>query len=207
MKKVFIVLSNDQYDTMYLRNGFDVVANIEEADFIQFTGGEDVSPRLYGQNPHPSTHSSEARDMFEMRVYDAAIDRGVPMVGICRGGQFLNVMSGGIMKQHVDGHAIGGEHLMVDLASGEMVSVTSTHHQMMSPDPDLGELIAVASESTYWEDGERTRHKSERGDDCEVVWYPKTKALCFQPHPEYVAKSHQCQMYFFELLNQYVTGA
>lgn len=206
MKNVFIVNSNAQYDMMYLRNGFKVVEDIDDADFLQFTGGEDVTPSLYGEETHPRTHCSSARDAYEERIWEAAIERGIPMVGICRGGQFLNVMAGGRMKQHVDGHAIGGEHLMVDVSSGEMISVTSTHHQMMLPS-EAGEVIAVASESTYWEDGDQVRHASDRGDDCEVVWYPETKSLCFQPHPEYVAKSHECQMYFFELVNELITGA
>lgn len=207
MKKVHIVNSNGQYDRMYLQNGYELVDRPCDADFVQFTGGEDVSPYLYNEFSHPRTHSSEARDQYEMRIFDESHERGVPMVGICRGGQFLNVMSGGAMKQHVDGHATGAMHLMVDVSSGEMISVTSTHHQMMLPHPDLGDVLAVASESTYWEDGDEVRHASERGDDCEVVWYPSTKCLCFQPHPEYVAKSHECQMYFFELLNEFVTGA
>lgn len=110
------------------------------------------------------------------------------------------------MKQHVDGHATGREHLMVDVDSGELISVTSTHHQMMIPG-DAGQVIAVASESNFYEtvhDGEVQRRNSERGDDIEAVWYADTKCLCYQPHPEFLEMHHPCQEYYFDLISEFL---
>ena len=204
---VYIEYSNRQYEQMFKNQGFTVVGSVDEADVVQFTGGSDVIPSLYGQASHPYTHSDPARDDREVELFWYCLGNDIPMLGICRGAQFLNVMSGGSMKQHVDGHATGSLHLMVDVNSGEMLSVTSTHHQMMIPG-DLGTVLAVASESTFFEimtyEGVQ-RKQSNRGDDIEAVWYPDTECLCYQPHPEYLEKGHPCQEYYFDLINEFIS--
>ena len=203
--KVLIVEGNRQYSKMYEDNGFTVTDRIKEADLVQFTGGADVYPGLYDHDVHPRTLFDWARDVKEQHVYEQCLSRGIPMIGICRGAQFLNVMCGGSMYQHVDGHAIGQEHLMVDVLTGEMISVTSTHHQMMNPS-EKALVVAVASESTFKEtcrDGVH-RVQSERGEDVEVVWYESQRVLCYQPHPEYRDKEHDCQRYFFDLIKTFV---
>src|SRR5687768_16963203 len=71
-------------------------------DLICFTGGEDVTPSLYGEVKHPLTYNNPERDKHEVEYFNQFI--GIPKVGICRGGQFLNVMSGGKLHQHILGH-------------------------------------------------------------------------------------------------------
>ncbi len=205
--KVYIVGSSPSYERMYKDNGY-VVTRIDEADFIQFTGGADVNPELYDEECHPRTGFSPIRDRADSDIFNYAFKRGMPMVGICRGAQFLNVANGGKMWQDVNNHAIGGEHIAVDVRSGEMVPVTSTHHQMMRP-ADNGQVLMVASEATYLENMEGTevnRVTPERGTDVEAVWYPNTKSLCYQPHPEIRGKDHPCQQYFFKILRNYIQG-
>lgn len=93
MPSVFIVGHKD-YDitSMFLKQGWEISTNSEEADLLQFTGGEDVTPALYGEGKHPTTDNNPDRDAFESDVYHYYIDK--PKAGICRGGQFLNVMNG-----------------------------------------------------------------------------------------------------------------
>jgi len=204
---VHVVGGGRDYERMYINNGFEVVDSPFDADLLQFTGGEDVSPSLYGAEKHPATYNNPDRDRVEAELYRYALAEGKPMVGICRGGQFLNVMCGGSMHQHVNNHAIAGTHIAVVVDTGEMLSVTSTHHQMMNPS-EYGQVIMVASEATWFEDvvdDEVFRHDiTERGEDVEAVWYPSDKVLCYQPHPEYVAAEHECQRQFFSFLKQYL---
>lgn len=208
MLKVHIINPNVQYIDMYYNQGWSIAGDIREADLVQFTGGEDVSPHLYGEETHPRTHYSLARDDREARAFRACLAMGKPMAGICRGGQFLNVMCGGKMYQHVDGHAIAGTHAVVDLDTGGQVFCTSTHHQMMRPSND-GLILGVASEARHVEmmDGRATKTIAQkRGEDVEVVYYEKQNALCFQPHPEYMSHDSPCQQWYFELINEHLLG-
>lgn len=205
MKKVFIVGGNQQYHRMFEMYGFEVTDSYQEADLVVFTGGADVSPNLYGEHKHPRTHSDIIRDANERELYAYITDK--PKAGICRGGQFLNVMNGGKMYQDVDRHGIVGTHLAIDVRTGKEVQVSSTHHQMMRPS-DTGEVLTIAGRSTYKEhmvDGEVNRVDGLEENDVEVVLYPETKSLCFQPHPEFVAHSEEyreCADYFFECLEE-----
>lgn len=206
MKKVYIVWLDGLVLKMFLARGWEETSLIEEADLVQFTGGSDVSPRLYGESSHPHTYSDLGRDKTEEKVFKQAELLGVPMAGICRGGQFLNVMNGGKMWQHVNNHAIGGTHLLVDKDSEQVYSVTSTHHQIMNPHAD-GLVVAVAEESTYKEHmykDEMVKIVGGSEADVEVVYYGETNALCFQPHPEYVGKDTEFQQWYFDLLNDYL---
>lgn len=198
MPKVAIVNPNSQYIRMFQERGWEIVDKIGDADLVQFTGGEDVTPAYYGALPHPTTYCNPTRDAFEKAIFERCISGGVPMVGICRGGQFLNVMSGGAMWQDVDNHAIHGTHMLFDLDTGEVVDVSSTHHQMMKPSSE-GNIIATASESYRRENV----YSIDGGfdDDVEVVYYPNTQCLCFQPHPEYPS-FESCQDYYFDLIER-----
>lgn len=204
---VLIINSNREYDRMWEENGHHLVSDIDDADIVQFTGGEDVTPHLYGEAPHPKTHYSTVRDAYEEDMFHLCLDKNIPMVGICRGGQFLNVMCRGGLWQDVNNHAIAVCHSLVDLPTGRMIDVSSTHHQMMRPS-EAGVIIGVASESTWKERvpeyGEVVREGSKRGEDIEVVFYPEENVLCFQPHPEFFEWGHPCQRYYFELINDYI---
>lgn len=73
---------------------------LELADAFMLTGGEDVDPALYGQEPHPRLASvNRARDEMEMAALRVALDLGIPVLAICRGVQLLNVAMGGTLFQ------------------------------------------------------------------------------------------------------------
>lgn len=200
--KVFLVGSQYGYGQLFVKYGHALVQSVEMADVLLFTGGEDVSPSYYGQTPHPRTYYNKARDVVEKEVFNVAVQTDKPCVGICRGGQFLNVMSGGEMYQDVSNHT--RDHYIKDAETGMLVFASSTHHQMMKPGPG-GVVLATANENGYKEfmkDGEIVR-EVEESDDVEAVYYPVTRSLCFQPHPEFPGME-ELQEYFFHLINKHL---
>jgi len=73
---------------------------IEGGEVLLLTGGADVAPVLYGEEPHPTYQPAEdGRDAFEIEVIRLALERDVPLLAICRGMQILNVACGGTLWQ------------------------------------------------------------------------------------------------------------
>lgn len=205
MPSVFIVGGNAQYRAMFKLRGWVVVDVPQEADLMQFCGGADVNPSLYGHGVHPTTTFSTTSDGIDEAHYELATRLNMKKVGICRGGQFLNVMNGGKMVQDCDGHATYYGHEAIDMLTGRTIHVSSTHHQMMMP-ADHGEVLAVARESLHRklvvpEQGTVNNMIGELGDDVEAVFYPQTESLCFQPHPEFRGVE-ACTDYYFELIER-----
>jgi len=199
MTRVLIIDGNEQYHDLFANAGFEIVNKLALAELVCFTGGEDVTPEIYGDKAHPFTGNNPFRDEEEAGVFKHCVDRAIPMVGICRGGQFLNVMSGGRMYQHVEGH--GRSHYLTDLATGDGVYVSSTHHQMMLPSEQaiiIATSINVEGER-QWYDGQ-VFQKDVTNEGIEVVHYPHTNCLCFQPHPEFTSPVFESMKnYFFNL--------
>ena len=200
-KKVFIIQSNPSYNHLFEELGFTLHDSMEGASLIVFTGGEDVNPALYDQPVHKSTWYNLFRDTKEAVYFNRALELGIPMVGICRGGQFLNVMSGGEMYQDVSKHT--SDHTLIDAETGETVWVTSTHHQMMKPSSKA--LVVAFADLHGWRevwDGQ-IFSREESDMDYEVLFYEENKALCFQPHPEFQEYS-QMREYFKKIINKYL---
>jgi len=187
---------------MFIGAGHKVTANPHELyDVCVYTGGEDVSPFLYGEKALPTTHTSIKRDCEEIKQYRAD-GSDFPKVGICRGAQFLNVMHGGSLWQHVDGHT--QSHDIIDEQTSEKLLVTSTHHQMMIPGDDCVVLAYGAQSTERRREGGVWKMKRDPKEDTEwvdpeVIAYPQYNTLCFQPHPEYPGHS-DCTAYFFATL-------
>ncbi len=198
--KVCIIAGNSAYREMFEAHGWEVMDNAKNADLVCFTGGADVSPELYGQK-NVASYVDKKRDDYEEGLFNAYVGH-VPMVGICRGGQFLNVMCGGSMWQDVDGHATYGGHIMTDLRTGYDILVSSTHHQMMRYG-EGGVVLATAHEAKSFrdDDGLLTYRDDSIHEDLEVVLYPKQNVLCFQPHPEFKGFA-ECTKAFFEYLKR-----
>lgn len=203
---------------MYVAQDWTIVDSLIEADLVQFTGGEDVSPHLYGEYVHPTTGYSTQRDTYEAELYRLALSMGIPMAGICRGGQFLNVMNGGKLYQDVDEHAIYGTHTAYLVGGLVPVQVSSTHHQMMrpnlSPQAECHILLTakLAHRKAHMSDlGGTTKYPIEafshvpEGDDIEALYYASTNCLCFQPHPEFVGPDYRdMTALYFNLIEQYL---
>lgn len=205
--KVYIEASDGLVQRMFEEHGWSTVYDPQQADLICFTGGADVSPMLYRCHKHPATRSVASRDENCTNLAVFAEEQSIPMVGICRGGQFLNVFCGGTMWQHVEGHAMQAPHEAIDIRTGERLQVTSTHHQMMCPSDDAEVVLIGATTNTRREyDSPENINILPECPDMEVVYYHEFKVLCFQPHPEYVPKNHECREYFFRLLQEYLLG-
>ena len=207
MKKVFIVGAPIGYNKMFQAAGWDIAKSLLESDLVQFTGGEDVSPELYGEAKHHKTSCNPVRDNAEMVIFHKAVQLNKPIAGICRGGQFVNVMCGGSLYQDVDGHAIYGVHAVRDEDTGEEFNATSTHHQMIRPTLD-GKIVCTARESK-----KKTHMRSTHGreittwdsttPDVEAVYYEENKVFGFQPHPEHQGHELLAERYF-SYLNKYL---
>jgi gamma-glutamyl-gamma-aminobutyrate hydrolase PuuD len=201
---VYIHNGNDQYHDLFANAGFEITNKLKLATLVCFTGGEDVSPAIYGDKAHPFTGNNPFRDEEEAHVFSHCVEHRIAMVGICRGAQFLNVMSGGRMYQHVEGHT--RSHNIVDLETGEVVYVSSTHHQMMLPGEN-GAIIATSVDVTgerQWYDGQ-VFMKDVTNEGVEVVYYPTTNCLCFQPHPEFSGVEFEgMKNYFFSLCERFL---
>lgn len=89
----------------------DIAARVLDGlDGLIITGGSDVDPARYGQKPHPTTDQPGGeRDAWEFALLDGALRRGMPVLGICRGAQVLNVALGGTLHQHLP-DVIGHTH-------------------------------------------------------------------------------------------------
>lgn len=198
MLKVLIVGPDRLIAEMFLKRGWELVQHLGgEPDLIQFTGGEDVDPSFYGEGKHPSTYSNPRRDAQESAIYQEYVGK-VPMAGICRGAQFLNVMNGGKLWQNVTYHAVMAGHEASCHHTGEVVHVTSTHHQMMIPSVH-GKVLLTANVAGV----KQSYSDQEMGGvspDVEAVYYEDTKSVCYQPHPEYVAINSPCQDLYFTYL-------
>jgi len=166
-----------------------------DADILCFIGGADIDPNFYGQKKNPvlNINTSPTCDARDSQAWKQKTSNQLS-VGICRGGQFLSSMSGGSMIQHVVGHM--GVHKVYDTVWNTEVQVASCHHQMMVPGPDA-EIFAYTEDHAKeaWDDqGKIEVPKVEP----EVIWYDKTKCLCYQGHPEWNPQTGTD--YFFNLL-------
>lgn len=188
--------------------GYTIVEHINDAGIVVFTGGEDVNPELYDAPCHHTTYFSRARDQHEIRVYKHCLENNIPMAGICRGAQLLNVLNGGKMYQHITRHA-GNDHLMTINETGEKILVSSLHHQMCMPTRDAI-ILGTSNEGgtrEYYHHGHELFMKEVSDVDFESFLYEETKCFCFQPHPELNHKDYgDMRNYFHATINKYLFG-
>jgi putative glutamine amidotransferase len=75
---------------------------LELLDGLILAGGADIDPAFYGAEPHPQTVGTvPERDSFEIALARRALERDLPLLGVCRGMQLMNVAAGGTLNQHV----------------------------------------------------------------------------------------------------------
>lgn len=193
--------------TFQSQRKYQIVNDLSDSDIVVWTGGEDISPELYGEKPIPGTYFSPDRDLSDLKAVDEAVKQGKFLCGICRGAQLLNVIpNGGKLWQNVDNHG-SRVHRAFDCISGQYIRVNSVHHQAMRV-TDEAEIICWAIESVHKEAQKDEWHRPddvttipESEKDLEVVWYPKTKSFLFQGHPEF---GHPpTTEYFFSLMEKF----
>jgi putative glutamine amidotransferase len=143
-----VVLPPDDADAEVLRG----------LDALVLAGGADLGPDLYGAVREPQTDSRADRDSGEITLVRAALDRDLPVLGVCRGMQLLAVAYGGRLHQHlpdVVGHdkhrpapGLYGSHavrftpgsIVAELMGADATDVNSYHHQAVA---DAGRLAVT----------------------------------------------------------------
>ncbi|GIE84170.1 gamma-glutamyl-gamma-aminobutyrate hydrolase [Actinoplanes regularis] len=105
-------------------------------DGLLISGGPDISPGLYGEEPGPHTVIHPERDEAELLLLQAALDRDLPILGVCRGMQLLVAAHGGTLHQHLP-DVLGHERHRVAPA------VYSRHDAVFTPGSRIAELMGA----------------------------------------------------------------
>jgi len=207
--KIYVVGGGFEYIRFLFNLGYDGAKGLDDADIVLFTGGEDVNPELYGETRLAKTLFNRLRDDRDQAIYHGALERSLPMVGICRGGQFLNVMNGGKMWQHVTNHTqkhVARIEVPPFLKGNKRrtIEVTSTHHQMMIPAPEAVVVLTAAVAGEKNSPDRTVLGIDPKDPDVEACVYTDTNCLCFQPHPEFGSASVECVDFFAELMDNFI---
>jgi putative glutamine amidotransferase len=168
-------------------NAETLLSVLERLDGILFPGGPDVDPRIYGEGVHSKTEVNPGLDSVELPAARWAVTADVPVLGICRGQQLLNVALGGSLVQHIDHHRqrtfrhefshslrVQAGSRLADLLGDTNLEVNSFHHQVV-------DRLGVGLKAVAWSpDGlveglESTNH----------FWL-----VCVQYHPEDLVDAH-----------------
>ncbi|UGY90476.1 gamma-glutamyl-gamma-aminobutyrate hydrolase family protein [Streptomyces gobiensis] len=156
-------------------------AAVARLDGLVIAGGPDVEPVRYGAVPEPRTGPpARERDAWELALIESALAAGLPLLGVCRGMQLLNVALGGTLVQHLDGHSgppgVFDTHTvkpvpgtLLDGVLAEPVTVRTYHHQSVDR---LGRGLTA---SAYAADGtvEAVELPGADGFVLGVQWHPE----------------------------------
>jgi len=207
--KFIVVVGSISYGNPFI--SFGKITNkvkflLEETDKVEavvFTGGEDVSPFLYGGKESKLSYTSTKRDDIEKRIFEFCIKHDIRMIGICRGLQFLNVMAGGKMFQHVNMHA-GSNHQIFYPAIGKQQMVNSLHHQMVILPKSaivMGWSYPSMSFIAYDENGLRTELPKY---EIEAAVFPKYNAMGVQFHPEMMGNHEEGRVFYIRMVKDFL---
>jgi gamma-glutamyl-gamma-aminobutyrate hydrolase PuuD len=209
---VIVIIGSEWYGDP-LRHIDKVVSDInslmkhpEEVSLVMFTGGEDVHPSLYGGVEIPNLCMNNIRrDEFEKKVFAFCRKYNIKMTGICRGIQFLNVMAGGAMYQHIREHAGVLYHNAYFPYDNSIKRVTSTHHQLVNlPSGSIPIAWSQPSRSdiyigAYGDEEEPPEH------EIEAAIFPNINAMGVQYHPEMLRKDDPCRIHYGEMISDFVS--
>jgi putative glutamine amidotransferase len=161
---------------------------LDLVDGLMLAGGGDVDPGSYGARPHPETQGTwPERDRLELALTHRAIERDIPVLGICRGMQMLNVACGGTLDQHLPDRLGHNDHrhtpgafsdhevrlepgtLAARAVGAATTAVKSHHHQGVD---ELGEGLIVTGKSTA-DDVVEAIEMPGRVYALGVLWHPE----------------------------------
>jgi gamma-glutamyl-gamma-aminobutyrate hydrolase PuuD len=166
-------------------------------------GGSDIGPEYYRHPMHRTTYPGGTRDRLEWTLLQRAIERGIPIIGVCRGAQMLCAAAGGFLIQDVRNH--GGHH-PVHTIDGKELRVNSIHHQMM-----CWEEGKVDHELVGWRPGREGAPygymdnqeyiPAEGWKEPEFVYFPKINGYAIQWHPEMMQTESPATQYILDYFN------
>lgn len=178
------------------------------ADAFVLWGGTDIHPSYYGQ-PHSSYSQAptlpSARDIWEWKAMKYCLSNNIPIIGVCRGAQFMCAFVGGKLFQHITHHM--GNHNMVT-NTGEIIDTTSCHHQMLDLHGVPHELLAWSTGRSmcyFTSEDSAPDYVLEQGDafkEPEVVHFPTIRGIGIQGHPEWAARKSR----FVEFCNEQIVA-
>lgn len=182
--------------------------DFKDIDCLLLWGGEDIHPSFYREAPHPRNETQQTapseRDIHEWKAMLYCKAHNIPMIGVCRGAQFLCIFAGGTLAQDVDRHDVSHPMRTLD---GRMLQCTSVHHQMMNPYQVPHHLLAwtFPARSNFYENGNRDEILDlVENHEPEVVFFPQIRALAIQGHPEYSYATHEFKEYCVEMAQKYL---
>ena len=178
-------------------------------DLLCFGGGMDIHPSLYFHRNVASDCEDvpSFRDLFEIEVWKLCQKYSVPVLGICRGSQFVCAMSGGELIQDI-GYGHDMNHKLT-LDDGREIPMTTTHHQMMWPNKSKNYMLIAWKDNKRSPDQYNYDHSKIKDPDFskepEIVYFSKTNVLAVQGHPEYYPDMNCASVtYIRELVTKYL---
>jgi gamma-glutamyl-gamma-aminobutyrate hydrolase PuuD len=191
------------------------IDEIKAPGILALWGGGDIHPMMYNRTNQGSYIQGEVpsyRDQIEAKMFAQAYKEGVFIFGVCRGAQLGCAMSGGILVQHVENHH--HDHL-VSTIDGDRFIASSLHHQMMYPWDIKHKLFAWSTSAKSprydgiteeeWEKWPRKIYDELKTEDViepEIVYFPVTKCLAVQGHPEMMAANTKHNLYIRKLIDE-----
>ncbi len=173
-------------------DGANVRGQMELLDGLLLTGGADIDPCYYNEEPHVHLGSLEPeRDEYEIKLINLALDRGLPILGVCRGMQLLNVVLGGNLYQDIESFVTGAighrqkaplgyasHSVIIEEGSraysilGPKTRVNSIHHQAVK---EPGEGLVITGRSV---DGIAEALEGAKGlPILAVQWHPESLGM------------------------------
>lgn len=182
------------FDKLFSEKANGKAQGFEGASAFILWGGTDIHPSYYGAKHNVFSFAPAApseRDVWEYKAMKYCKANNIPIIGICRGAQFLCAFAGGYLVQHMKGH--DRDHMVHD-EDGEVYPVKSSHHQMMVPFNTEHRLVAWSSKQLshfYYGEASETPLTVQRAIDDgtfqepETVFFPSIRGLGIQGHPEW----------------------
>ncbi len=208
----YVGASIKPFDQLFPGGAVNVLEKgFEGLSAILLWGGTDIHPAYYGAQAHRSNDTRyykepSIRDKNEWKAMIYAKANHIPIIGVCRGAQFLCAFAGGSLIQDVTGHAGGHHKVTCKVDDGEeILETTSAHHQMMYPFDIKHEMLAWSTDKKshrYDVGPDQATPEMDGKVEPEVVWFPTVKGFGIQGHPEWMSEDSSFVQWCLDSISQ-----